>query len=152
MSEISSYKQILIHDGLKNTKHRNSILNIIQKSVQPLTIEQIYLELINQEISINLSSVYRNLKILAEKGLIIKTSMTGNKALFEFNNFEHKHHLICIKCNRIISIGECPFAEYEKKLKEKCGFNITGHKLEIYGVCNDCNIDKNHNADKTKKP
>lgn len=143
MSELSSYKEALMNDGLKNTKHRNSILNIIEKSAMPLSVEQIYLELISQKISINLSSVYRILNTLVKKRLIIKTSMIGdNKALFELNKFEHKHHLMCVKCKSIIMVDDCPFEEYEKKLKEKMGFNILGHNLEIYGVCNHCNLDK----------
>ena len=146
MSDISVYKDILKNDGLKNTKHRNSILNIIEKSPQPITAEQIYIELINKDISINLSSVYRILNTLAEKTLIVKTNMTGdNKAMFEINKFEHTHHLLCVVCKKIILVDECPFEEYEKKLKEKMGFNILGHKLEIFGVCkncNNCNVDK----------
>lgn len=139
MSEISTYKEALKHNGLKNTKHRNSILNMVEKSIQPLTADQIYFALINQKISINLSTIYRILNILVEKGLIIKTSMVSdNKALFELNSFEHKHHLVCIECKKITMVDECPFEEYEKKLIEKLGFTILGHNLEIYGVCNSC--------------
>lgn len=139
MTEQSSYKEILKHDGLKNTKHRNSILNIMEKNAQPVTAEQIYLALINQGISINLSSVYRILNTLAEKCLVIKSSMAGeSKAVFELNRFEHKHYVVCTQCKKIISVPGCPLEEYENKLRDKMGFNIQGHQLEIYGVCKNC--------------
>ncbi len=138
MSE-QSYKEVLKHDGLKNTKHRNSILNIIEKNAQPVTAEQIYFTLVNQGVSINLSSVYRILNTLAEKCLVIKSSMAGeSKAVFELNRFEHKHYVVCTQCKKIISVPGCPLEEYEKKLRDKMGFNIQGHQLEIFGVCKNC--------------
>ncbi len=134
-----SYKDALKNDGLKNTKHRNSILNIIEKSPQPLTADNIYMALINAGEAINLSSVYRILSTFAEKRMIIKSSVIGeNKAVFELNYYEHKHHFVCTKCKKIISISGCPLEEYEKVLTKKMGFNIQGHKLEIYGICSDC--------------
>lgn len=139
MNEQASYKEVLKHDGLKNTKHRNSILNIIEKSPQPVTADNIYLALMNAGESINLSSIYRILNTLAEKHLIIKSSITGeNKAVFEINFYEHKHHFVCTKCKKISSVDGCPLEEYEKYLTNKMGINIQGHKLEIYGVCKNC--------------
>lgn len=139
MNEISTHREMLKDSGLKNTKHRNSILSVFEKSAQPLTADQIYAELVSQNTAINLSTIYRILKTLTEKELIIKTTIeVDNKALFELNSDEHRHHLVCIECKEITMVDECPFEEYEKKLKEKMGFTILGHKLEIYGVCNRC--------------
>ncbi|MBK5243433.1 MAG: transcriptional repressor [Eubacteriaceae bacterium] len=145
MSEIITYKEVLNHKGLKNTRHRNSILELLETSTQPLTADQIYLALVNQKISINLSTIYRVLNTLVENGLIIKTNtVSDNKTLFELNSFEHKHHLVCMECKKITMVDECPFEEYEKKLKEKMGYTILGHKLEIYGVCKSCREKENN--------
>jgi Fur family ferric uptake transcriptional regulator len=139
MSEPLSHQEALKHSGLKNTKQRHAILSVLEKSPQPLNAEQIYLALVNEKIAINLSTVYRVLNTLVAKELIIKTSsVKDNKALFELNAFEHRHHLVCVECKKIILVDECPFEEYEKKLKEKMGFTILGHQLEIYGVCEKC--------------
>ncbi len=139
MSEQSSYKELLRREGLKNTKHRNSILNIIEKSAQPVTAEQIYFALVNQAVTINLSSVYRVLNTLVEKCLIIKSSMAGeNKAVFELNRFEHKHYVVCTQCKKIVAVPGCPLKEYENKLREEIGFDVQGHQLELYGICKDC--------------
>ncbi len=139
MCEQSLYKELLKCEGLKNTKHRNSILNIIEKSAQPVTAEQIYFALVNQAVSINLSSVYRVLNTLVEKRLIIKSSMAEeNKAVFELNRFEHKHYVVCTQCKKIVAVSGCPLKEYENKLREEIGFDVKGHQLELYGVCRDC--------------
>ncbi|NLX94529.1 MAG: transcriptional repressor [Clostridiales bacterium] len=135
----ASYKEMLSREGLKNTKHRNSVLHIIEKSAQPVTAEQIYFALVNQAVSINLSSVYRVLNTLVEKHLIIKSSMAGeNKAVFELNRFEHKHYVVCTQCKKVVAVPGCPLEDYEKMLADKIGFDVQGHQLELYGICRDC--------------
>ena len=139
LQENKNYKKILTCQGLKNTKHRNSILDILSKCDVPVTAEDIYLKLKNNSTSISLSTVYRTLETLCSKGLILKISISeDNKALFELNRMEHKHHIVCVGCKKMFSVDGCPLKEYEKVLQEKMGFDITGHKLEIYGYCPKC--------------
>jgi Fur family ferric uptake transcriptional regulator len=143
MDQAGNYGNVLRREGLKNTKHRNSILEAIENSDQPIAAEQIYIELKERNTSINLSSVYRILESLVSKGLVIKLSITGdNKALFELNRMEHKHHLVCSGCKKMFSVDGCPLEEYEKQLHDKLGFNITGHNLEIFGYCKECQKNK----------
>lgn len=135
----ASYKEMLSREGLKNTKHRNSVLHIIEKSAQPVTAEQIYFALVSQAVSINLSSVYRVLNTLVEKHLIIKSSMAGeSKTVFELNRLEHKHYVVCTQCKKVVAVPGCPLEEYEKMLADKIGFDVQGHQLELYGICRDC--------------
>ena len=90
-----------------------------------------------------MSSVYRILESLVSKGLIIKSSITGDvKALFELNRSEHKHLFVCTGCKKMISVDGCPLEEYERQLRDKLGLDITGHKLEIYGYCKECRLSK----------
>lgn len=139
MVDIKDYKEILKKENLKNTKHRNSILEVIEDNNQPISAEAIFLKLKEISISISLSTVYRVLEVLLGKGLIIKTSVNDdNKALFEINNMEHKHHLLCVKCRKMLSVEGCPLEDYEKALEEKLGFIIKGHNLEMYGLCESC--------------
>jgi Fur family ferric uptake transcriptional regulator len=139
MRKIVTYKELLKSSGLKNTKRRNSILEVLAKTSQPITVDQIFLELQKNDVSINLSTVYRILETLFSKGLILKTNIIGeNKSLFELNQMEHKHHFICLGCKQMLSVDDCPFEQYGELLQAKMGFNVTGHKLEIYGYCQNC--------------
>jgi len=127
------------HLGMKNTQGRNRVLDILEKIVFPLTAEDIYLKLKEQSIVINLSTVYRILDLFVIKGIAIKsTSSVSNKAQFEIAKKEHNHHIICIHCKKMLTLEGCPLKCYEKKLKDKTQYNITGHKLEIFGYCPDC--------------
>ncbi|MHB8125680.1 MAG: Fur family transcriptional regulator [Desulfitobacteriaceae bacterium] len=135
----NDYKEVLAREGVKNTKHRNAILGILEQSKTPVTAEEIFLSLKENHTSIWLSTVYRTLEILTSKELVVKSTIMGHdKARYEFNHNEHKHHVICVCCQKMISFLDCPIEEYEKNLKEKIDFIVTGHKLEIYGYCQEC--------------
>lgn len=128
---------ILKTEGLKSTKHRRAIIDIIEKSEQPISSEQIYFELKRNNSSINLSTVYRILNVLTIKKIINKSDY-DDKFLYELNKNEHSHHFICSICKKMFKIDNCPLNEYEKTIRENFGFDITGHKLEIYGLCKNC--------------
>jgi Fur family ferric uptake transcriptional regulator len=133
------YIVLLKKTGLKSTRHRLSILEILNESPQPISAEEIFLHLKSKEISINLSSVYRILDTFVEKELAVKSSVDGcDMSLFEASHAEHLHHFICQGCRKMVLISGCPLESYEKLLQDKLGCEITGHKLEIYGYCKDC--------------
>ncbi|WP_052315235.1 Fur family transcriptional regulator [Desulfosporosinus youngiae] len=134
-----NYKELLKREGIKNTKHRTAILEILEESDSPKTAEQIFMSLKDKTSSIDMSTVYRTLDTFASKNLVIKSNRVDDgKALYEFNHHEHKHHLLCVGCHKLILIEDCPIGELQQMLKRKIDFDITGHKLEIYGYCHDC--------------
>ena len=105
--------------GLKVTKHRNSLLEVLEIENQPLTAEDIFLKLKEQGISINLSSVYRILDTLADNNLIIKYVLGDtNKTFYEINTLKHKHHLVCTSCKKIFPLENCPLSKYESELED----------------------------------
>lgn len=139
MQEKNNFKELLAREGVKSTKHRSAVLEILEAAEQPLTAEDVFLKLKDQQVSIWLSTVYRTLETLTAKKLLIKSNvMDDGKARYELNHHEHKHHVICVGCHKMVPIGDCPFAEFEKALRGKVDFDIIGHKFEIYGYCQDC--------------
>lgn len=140
MSGEDIYRSMLAQKGLRVTDVRVKILGMLDDTDTPLTAEEIFTSLRNILPSVNLSTVYRTMEALLKNGLIVKTTLLDhNKSLYEYKRVEHKHHLVCTVCNRMISIEDCPIDdEYAKEMCNKQGFELTGHKLEIYGLCPDC--------------
>lgn len=139
MKEQSECEERLKSSGLKTTKSRKAILDVLIKSDQPMAAEQIFLELKEEHVDSNLSTVYRTLESLENKGLITKISiMDDARMLYEYNRFGHRHYLVCISCKKIVTIQNCPLGSYEKILEDETHFNIIGHKLYLYGYCSEC--------------
>lgn len=142
MEDKSRYGRMLKKENLRNTSHRQSILEVLEEAEEPMSAETLYLTLRERGVSISLSTVYRALDVLENKNLVVKTDITdNNRSLYEIKRDEHRHHLVCIKCRRVIPVVECPFPEYVGELEEKFGFCITGHRLEIFGYCQSCSED-----------
>jgi Fur family ferric uptake transcriptional regulator len=140
LEENTNYTEILKREGMKSTRHRNAILLLLEQSEHPMTAEELYISLREKTASINLSTVYRTLDTFVSKNLVIKSTMDDGKARYELNHHEHKHHLFCVGCHKVISIEDCPMGELQEILKKKIDFDVTGHKLEIYGYCHNCKM------------
>ncbi len=139
MPRNDTYEGLLKSNGLKNTRRRNSILEVLASQYQPVTVDQVFMELHKNDVSINISTVYRILETLVAKGLVLKTNIFGaSKSLFELNQMIHKHNFICIGCKQMFAVDDCPFEQYGELLETRMGFQVTGHKLEVYGYCQNC--------------
>ncbi len=124
--------------SLKQTKSREKILNILKEASLPMCAEEISSKL---DITINPSTVYRTLTTLAAKGIIMKTVRENKVAYYEITE-KHKHSIFCKKCNEIVVIESCPLDKILKDIKEQTGYEITGHSLEISGICSKCRQSK----------
>ncbi len=129
-------------DNLKNfrfSKNRQLLLQILEAAKMPVTVDYLYEQFRENSQIISLSTIYRILEKLVLNNIVIKSLILDeNKARFELNKKGHKHYLICTECNDMVPIKACPLGELEKDLQKDTGFNIQGHKLEIYGHCAKC--------------
>jgi Fur family ferric uptake transcriptional regulator len=147
LSSNEDYEEKFKKSGLKKTKSRKAILDILIKSNQPISAEQIFKTLKEVNIAIDMSTVYRTLEALENIKLVtIISIMDDDRMLFEYNKMDHRHYLVCVGCKKIITIQSCPLGSYEKELENKSNFSILGHKLYLYGYCSECQ--NNHMSNK----
>lgn len=92
--------------------------------------------------AISLGTVYRNLNILAEEGLIRKISFGKSTERYDARTNPH-YHMICFKCGQVVDID----LPYQKQIDEYanglCPHQITGHDIVFSGICADCNTKQN---------
>ncbi len=128
--------------GLKKTRQRVDIYKVLYSSDQPLSAAEIFTLLDGNESKEKyaFSTVYRNLLAFEKAGIITKNVLSReDNALYEIKNETHKHFAVCMNCHRKIPIRSCPIHEITHDLeKSLSGFKVTGHQLEIYGYCSDC--------------
>ena len=116
---------------MRNTKQKELILNIINKSYSHPNAYDIYLECRKEIPNISLGTVYRNLNTLVETNKIQKINCNAN--VDRYDKIVNHSHFICIKCDKIIDINEK--LDYNEYVGENKVLNC---KLILEGLCKDC--------------
>jgi len=132
--------------GLKNTPGRQAVLAVLARAEGPISAEETYRRLVAADGEPgrkkgrrpSLSTVYRTLSTLAEKGLLLRGSGPDGALTYQLRDSRHRHYLICTGCGSAVPIPGCPLEGLEQALGAETGFSITGHNLELYGLCPRC--------------
>lgn len=132
-------EDLLKKASLKKTKQRYMILSIIKSEDKPVTAEDIYTKLHKDKDNINISTVYRTLNILSEKNVVLKILKEDGTASYQLSDNLHNHYITCYKCHNSTLIDKCPINDLSEKIKIDTGYVITGHSLQITGLCPKCN-------------
>lgn len=125
--------------GLKITLPRIKILQILESSdVHHLSAEDVYKQLIQNEEEIGLATVYRVLTQFEEAGLVVRHHFEGGHSVFELATEEHHDHVVCVKCGRVEEFIDEEIEARQAAIAKRLGFELTDHKLNMYGLCPDC--------------
>ena len=120
---------------MRYSKQRELITEIIKGRKDHPTADMIYSSARELEPNISLGTVYRNLKLLADEGVII-TLETEDKRLHYDGDISRHSHFICSKCGKIVDLFRP--AKTPNELVE-LGLTVTGEKCIYYGYCPKCN-------------
>jgi Fe2+ or Zn2+ uptake regulation protein len=120
----------------RNTIQRRKTLSTVQKMNSHVTAEDVYERLHVEMPEISLSTVYRNLKSLADEGLVSVTDL-GNGMVFEALQAKSHHHLVCLNCKKVISLDHAYVEPFFNQIEDQ-GFQLVTSHLALYGYCADC--------------
>ncbi|ABO53629.1 ferric iron uptake transcriptional regulator [Burkholderia vietnamiensis] len=122
--------------GLKATLPRLKILEIFQQSpVRHLTAEDVYRNLLNEQLDIGLATVYRVLTQFEQAGLLSRSNFESGKAVFELNEGSHHDHLVCLDCGRVEEFFDAEIESRQQTIAKERGFHLQEHSLAMYGSC-----------------
>lgn len=134
-----SETQQLKDAGLKITLPRLKILQILESSrVHHLSAEDVYRHLISANEAIGLATVYRVLTQFESAELVIRHHFEGGHSVFELAGTEHHDHIVCVKCGRVEEFTDREIEKRQRSIATKLGFELTDHKLNMFGLCADC--------------
>ena len=125
------------HKILRRTEQRRIILEELSRLRSHPTANEIY-EIVRKRLPrISLGTVYRNLEMLSESGMIQKLEMAGTQKRFD-GIVENHYHVRCLECGRVEDVSSPPMNELNDALNGTNGYDILWHRLEFVGICPGC--------------
>lgn len=123
------------------TANREAIVGVLAAAPRPLTIPEILAE----RDDLAQSSVYRNLVVLEQAGLVHRVVTNDEYARFELAEdlTGHHHHLICANCGMVEDVPASAGLEKSvhaatAQIARSTGFRTQHHRVDLVGLCRDC--------------
>ncbi|KAA1037660.1 peroxide-responsive transcriptional repressor PerR [Macrococcus equipercicus] len=129
--------QQLRDSGVRITPQRQAVLNYLIEADSHPTADEIYKALAPQYSSMSVATVYNNLKVFKESGLVKELTYGDAASRFDFDSHNH-YHIICSECGKINDFHYPRLDEVENIAEHITNFNVTHHRMEIYGICPEC--------------
>ena len=121
----------------RETRQREAILQVLRNADSHPTADFIYEEVRKLIPNISKGTVYRNLKILRERGEISELNLSGTVSRYEGRQDNH-YHFRCVRCGRVFDLDEPVDKELDARVARRTGFKVAYHQLEFRGLCPDC--------------
>jgi Fur family ferric uptake transcriptional regulator/Fur family peroxide stress response transcriptional regulator len=131
------YAHMLKEKDLKATFQRMNILSVVDKYGH-MSVEGIYEEVSKVHPSLSLATIYKNIILMTEKGVLVEVPIVGRKSKYELSKADHMH-LICTECGNVED--KVCYEETDKlfrHLTQEEHFKLNKRQVNLYGVCGAC--------------
>jgi Fur family ferric uptake transcriptional regulator len=123
--------------NLRSTKQRKAVAEVLATISKFSSAQEVHSILISRGEKVGLATVYRTLQALAETGAIDVLRNDG-EALYRACSNDHHHHLVCTGCNKTTEISAPEVEVWTEKIAREQGYVISGHTIEVFGLCKNC--------------
>ncbi len=125
------------HSDIRLTPQRQVILEELAKVKTHPTANEIY-DMVRKRLPrIGLGTVYRNLELMAENGMILKLEVGGSQKRFDATTDLH-YHIRCTCCGKVDDIELSAMPQLDKLASGSSDYQILGHHIEFSGICETC--------------
>ena len=122
---------------LRHSHQRDMIYNYMLSTKEHPSAEMIYDQLRKVEPNLSLGTVYRNLKLLEELGMVKKVTSVNNVDRYDAMTSDHIH-FVCDMCSRVIDLPNFDNKEVKAKFEGQIGAKIDWVNITLGGVCEEC--------------
>lgn len=120
--------------GLRMTEQRRTIATVLEAADDHPDVEELYARASAVDPNISLATVYRTVKLFDEAGILEKLDFRDGRARYEDAERDHHDHLIDMNSGEVIEFVDEEIEALQEKIAEKLGYDLKGHRLELYGV------------------
>jgi len=130
----SKLEALCTERGLKMTDQRRVIARVLSDATDHPDVEAVHKRAIAIDANISIATVYRTVRLFEEAGILEKHDFGDGRARYEETPSEHHDHLIDIQSGRVVEFHNDEIEELQRRIAERAGYRLVGHRLELYGV------------------
>ncbi len=134
---VTAFKEACVRRNLRTTHQRLEIFRELSATGEHPDAITIYRRVRKRIPTISLDTVYRNLKLLAEYGLISIVGMSDERLRFDANMTRH-HHFSCVRCGMIRDFYSVRLNALKMPEEAKAFGDTVSLHVEVKGVCDTC--------------
>ncbi len=120
--------------GLRLTGQRRVIAAVLEEADDHPDVEELYARASGVDAGISLATVYRTVKLFEEAGILERLEFRDGRARYEDAERDHHDHLIDLNSGEVIEFVDEEIEALQEKIAAKLGYQLKGHRLELYGV------------------
>lgn len=132
--------------GLRITHQRQLLAELLEEADEHLDAEGVYLRALNRDPQIHRATVYRTLNTLKKMGLVDELDLmhvAGERHFYEIRPSVFHIHLVCLRCGSVSEPSGGIWDEIKSRVQNETGFRPEVVRLEMGGVCEDCQAREN---------
>ena len=148
VSPSEKFQEYLATQGMRLTQERAIIVEDVFSQHEHFDADQIVERLtpLRSGDRVSRATVYRTLTLLEEAGMIRKVARSNDRDVYEHDYGYPQHdHLICGECGELIEFHNAQISRVLEQVAAQEGFRMTGHRLEVYGRCQECSKPQRRN-------
>lgn len=138
---VDSIKGSLREKGVRLTRQRSLLLELIDKSGEHLDAERLFKLAHERDPRLNRVTVYRTLKLLKQGGLVDELDLMhygGDQHYYETRMKQEHAHVICLRCGKVEEFFGEPLQKLRRQIESHFGFQILLARTEVGGYCSHC--------------
>ncbi len=129
----SAIENLCAAKGIKLTNQRRVIAKVLSKANDHPDANLVYKRSYKIDSQISMATVYRTMKLFEDASIVVVRDFGDGRSRYEIYSNEHHDHLIDIESGEVIEFVNDDIEELQNKVAKKLGYELTGHKLELYG-------------------
>jgi Fur family transcriptional regulator, ferric uptake regulator len=141
MPSSSTSRDTLSQRGVRLTRQRKILLDLIDKTGEHLDAESLFHLAKEKDPKLNRVTVYRTLKLLKTGGLVDELDLmhqAGEQHYYETRRKQEHAHVICLGCGKVEEFFGEPLQRLRKQIESHFGFKIVLARTEVGGYCSHC--------------
>jgi Fur family ferric uptake transcriptional regulator len=119
--------------GLRMTGQRRTVAQVLTDSGDHPDVEELHRRAAERDPNISIATVYRTVKLFEEHGILERHDFNDGRARYEAADRDHHDHLIDVASGDVIEFVDREIEALQRKVAERLGYELVGHRLELYG-------------------